>query len=350
MIVICLILYFLSWALSNQTLLFLGGLVMARSVKYLGKLEAKLSDQETREGWWEELRNEIRNHAKVLCCTHIIGYVENCTAFGDICVLSAFGTAATVRYLSHPIGKISRTGYHSGSAGEEDEEDVAHNPTNANVGLLSARDKELHRGLSSHRKGTVVTHARSRNATETSTASRSSQRYNMPESIRLRRRSSNSSVESLNSVAHSNAEVKTNDEKKDNMISKSPKQATATTSTSAGDHMSVSENSDTHALSPVDNKDSVDNDEPDNQPASLRLHRAHREAKACATAHVPYNHNTAPFGFMRLVPCLCCRRKWVPENVLATIEPSPALATRGKGVLLEARVCRTRVSIVFSSQ
>lgn len=50
-----------------------GGLVTARSVKYLGKLASKLSDQETRDGWWSELRDEIRSHARTLCCSHVIG-------------------------------------------------------------------------------------------------------------------------------------------------------------------------------------------------------------------------------------------------------------------------------------
>lgn len=54
----------------------IGGLVTARSVKYLGNLASKLSDQETRDTWWLELRSEIRNHARVLCCSHVIGYLE----------------------------------------------------------------------------------------------------------------------------------------------------------------------------------------------------------------------------------------------------------------------------------
>jgi hypothetical protein len=60
-----------------------GGLVTARSVKYLGNLASKLSDQETRDSWWAELREEIRAHAKVLCCTHVIGYLEASTIHGE---------------------------------------------------------------------------------------------------------------------------------------------------------------------------------------------------------------------------------------------------------------------------
>jgi C2 domain len=74
-----------------------GGMVTARSVKYLGNLASKLSDQETRDCWWTELRDEIRAHAKILCCSHIIGYLEASTIHDDVAVLSITGTAATVR-------------------------------------------------------------------------------------------------------------------------------------------------------------------------------------------------------------------------------------------------------------
>ena len=58
-----------------------------------------MSDQETRDGWWSELRDEIRSHARTLCCTHVVGYVEASTIHDDVCVLSITGTAATVRGL-----------------------------------------------------------------------------------------------------------------------------------------------------------------------------------------------------------------------------------------------------------
>ena len=77
----------------------IGGLVTARCVKYLGNLASKLSDQETRDSWWSELRDEIRAHAKILCCSHVVGYLEASTIHDDVCVLSITGTAATVRGL-----------------------------------------------------------------------------------------------------------------------------------------------------------------------------------------------------------------------------------------------------------
>ena len=165
----------------------LGGLVIARSVKFLGKLEATLSDQETREEWWEELRDEIRGHAKVLCCNYICGYCETFSIFGDVCVLSCIGTAAVLTNLSRSILTVKNT-------------------------------------------------------------SLPAPRLKVP--------------------------------------------------------------------------------------------------KPCEYSHVPYSHSRAPFAFMRLVPCLRCRKSWVPEVLLTTVEPPSSLPYKGKGVLLEARTCRNRKASV----
>ncbi|RMX68609.1 hypothetical protein KXD40_007758 [Peronospora effusa] len=78
----------------------LAGIVSARSVKYLGKLATNLADQETRDSWWLELREEyfevkhqldmhIRAHAQSLQCPFVIGYTESCTIHDDVCVISA---------------------------------------------------------------------------------------------------------------------------------------------------------------------------------------------------------------------------------------------------------------------
>lgn len=74
-----------------------------------------------------------------------------------------------------------------------------------------------------------------------------------------------------------------------------------------------------------------------------RCIRSNRMPSSCNMAHVPYHHKTAPFAFMRLVPCQICKRKWVPETVLSTVEPPPQLEIRGRGQFLEARICRNRV-------
>ena len=87
---------------------------------------------------------------------------------------------------------------------------------------------------------------------------------------------------------------------------------------------------------------SLINPNPNPVPSTTATVRPRKMRRPCAFAHVPYNHNTAPFSFMRLVPCLTCRRKWVPETILSTIEPPTSILVKGKGQLLEARVCRQR--------
>ncbi|KAG0238402.1 hypothetical protein BGW42_005635 [Actinomortierella wolfii] len=73
------------------TILNLGGIVSARSVKLIDN-----DDVETRDAWWDELRNEIKSHARQLDCSHIIGYQENATINDELIVLSAYGTAANL--------------------------------------------------------------------------------------------------------------------------------------------------------------------------------------------------------------------------------------------------------------
>lgn len=45
---------------------------------------------------------------------------------------------------------------------------------------------------------------------------------------------------------------------------------------------------------------------------------------------------------MRMVRCGICGNKWVPEMLIASIEPPPGLAMMGKGTFIQARVCRQR--------
>ncbi|XP_040568633.1 C2 domain-containing protein 5 isoform X3 [Lepeophtheirus salmonis] len=72
-------------------LFHLGGFVSTRSVKLLDDLE---EDSVTRDGWWQEIRREIRSHARALGCSIIVGYSEEITIWEDVVVLYASGTAA----------------------------------------------------------------------------------------------------------------------------------------------------------------------------------------------------------------------------------------------------------------
>lgn len=62
-----------------------------RSVKLLEGLE---DDSETRDGWWQEIRQEIRSHARCLGCNVVVGYTEDTVIWEDVVVLCASGTAA----------------------------------------------------------------------------------------------------------------------------------------------------------------------------------------------------------------------------------------------------------------
>ncbi|TRY58633.1 hypothetical protein DNTS_024782 [Danionella cerebrum] len=54
-------------------LLHVGGVVSARSVKLLDRIHNP-DEPETRDAWWEEIRQEIKSHAKALGCHAVVGY------------------------------------------------------------------------------------------------------------------------------------------------------------------------------------------------------------------------------------------------------------------------------------
>uniref|UniRef100_A0A3Q2DQR4 C2 domain-containing protein 5 n=1 Tax=Cyprinodon variegatus TaxID=28743 RepID=A0A3Q2DQR4_CYPVA len=74
-------------------LVHVGGVVSARSVKLLDRIHNP-DEPETRDAWWEEIRQEIKSHAKALGCHAVIGYSENTSICEEVCILSASGTAA----------------------------------------------------------------------------------------------------------------------------------------------------------------------------------------------------------------------------------------------------------------
>ncbi|XP_054882944.1 C2 domain-containing protein 5 isoform X16 [Poeciliopsis prolifica] len=113
-------------------LVHVGGVVSARSVKLLDRIhnpdlihssrhsimrmermkkgrqrrgqdrQWNVADEpETRDAWWEEIRQEIKSHAKALGCHAVVGYSENTSICEEVCILSASGTAAILnpRYM-----------------------------------------------------------------------------------------------------------------------------------------------------------------------------------------------------------------------------------------------------------
>ena len=270
-----------------------GGLVMAKAVKFLGKLASSLSDQETREGWWEELRSEIKNHASTLCCTHVIGYSELSTIYGDVCVLTCSGTAATVKGFTHPTLYAAPTSTSTPLAG-------GGGTTAAAAGGGGGGDTGQ-----SHPIEFSPSSDRERDPSYTN----SNPPHGLPGSLDSK---SNSKSSASNNLVLSDTEQPPNP---------NPNRAQkALFGRGSGRGMRGGGGG----------------------GGGFAMTSSRRAARPCAIAHVPYNHNHAPFSFMRLVPCLMCRKHWVPEYILTSVEPPSSLPTRGKGRLLEVVVHRSR--------
>jgi hypothetical protein len=62
---------------------------------------------------------------------------------------------------------------------------------------------------------------------------------------------------------------------------------------------------------------------------------------ACSICHIPYTRESAPFR-VSLSTCQICKKKLVPELLLATIEPPQNMPIAGAGIYIEARVCRAK--------
>jgi hypothetical protein len=87
--------FFTLASLPSGVLGHIGGLVTARSVKLLDKINNP-DDPETRDAWWREIRVEMKAHLKAMGCSVIMGYCENTSICDTLCVFSATGTAVTV--------------------------------------------------------------------------------------------------------------------------------------------------------------------------------------------------------------------------------------------------------------
>lgn len=253
----------------------LGGLVLARSVKYFGKNDISADGQDTLTDWWQELREEIKSHAKTLCCRYVIGYSETCAIHGDVCILSAMGTAASLKGLGQSPQMLLIPNY-----SPPGESFYRSPPSKASL-------KDSSGGMDSDGGGSV-------------------------------------DDDVLSPIPHLERR-QTNQSAADSSISHGIGRRSASSDNAADEEVRG-------ILS--------HNHHPHHHHHRKRNRRNKR--RMCTATHVPYNHNTAPFAFMRLVPCLLCKRKWVPETILSTTELPAGLPVRGKGRLLEAKVCRTR--------
>jgi hypothetical protein len=339
----------------------IGGLVTARSVKYLGKLASKLSDQETRDGWWSELRDEVRTHAKTLCCSHVIGYEEFSTIHDDVCVLSITGTAATVRGLPdlHQAKRFLQQ-Y------EYDLEHHNHNHSGGNSSDNAASPnskKRLSRGRSSASSGNSR-RTGSWQSNSQAARDRDHDHHDM---------SPTSSFADATSTNNEEEDERSEDEDDDSFTDggERGKSSKAALGLGEGHHQHHHHE---HRVEPSSRTMRRQKKEARRQRLTAKLLKRNargrssavtggsehenessafatnaaaaaatfldpssaihgifstsvraRLARPCSYCHVPYHHRMAPFSNMKLVPCVQCGKKWVPEVILSTMEP-PAVS------------------------
>ncbi|KAF9918664.1 hypothetical protein BX616_006910 [Lobosporangium transversale] len=204
------------------TVFNLGGIVSARSVKLIEN-----DDVETRDAWWNELRDEIKSHARVLGCSHVIGYQEAATINDELIVLSAVGTAANLDMTAFTPGffdankNLSRSGSISRS--------YVDNPADSFSSSIGGAKASLQNSLKEQQWMELL-------------AKRKSKR---------------------------------------------------------------------------------------------------KQPSACRMCHIPFHRKSSPFP-MSLVKCQKCKKKYVPEILLSTVEPPAELGVVGQSAFVEAHVCRAK--------
>ena len=189
-----------------------------------------------------------RSHAKILCCSHVVGYLEASTIHDGVAILSITGTAASVRGLPD-LTAPSRQLWTNRQPWKNNVDNVNSDNVNDDVDdqnsdvLLEPR----------HSRG-----------------ARRAERVNR----RMRRAAGGSR-------GHSK-------------------------------HLDQGTVNDFSTTSPASTRQLVEyaSRNPESKPV-VTVIRA-RRAKPCSYCHVPYHHRIAPFSNMKLVPCLLCGKKWVP--------------------------------------
>ncbi|KAG0199152.1 hypothetical protein BGX28_007528 [Mortierella sp. GBA30] len=204
------------------TVFNLGGIVSARSVKLIEN-----DDVETRDAWWNELRDEIKSHARVVGCSHIIGYQEVATINDELIVLSAVGTAANLDMTAFTPGffdtgkNLSRSGSISRSYVDNPIENLSTSIGGAKASFQNSLKEQQWMDMLAKRKS------------------------------------------------------------------------------------------------------------------------KRKQPSACRMCHIPFHRKSSPFP-MSLVKCQKCKKKYVPEILLSTVEPPVELGVVGQSAFVEAHVCRAK--------
>lgn len=411
-----------------RTKLHVGGVVMARSVKYLGRVKTSKHDLETRDTWWIELREEVsllkgmcigsqeysvaryadscffyarhkcavlclppfhtlhsfgclfvrydfcyhnyrhcqlRAHAQSLCCTHVLGYTETCSIHDDVCVLSCSGTAATLRALLLPsdalmaldrdLARQTRTAAAQWilDAHAHDEEVAAAEAENDNAARTKVDKDKLESEAPVPNAGSGGQNTDTGGGGGDSDANNASTAADGTVDAEFAATSIKGHHQHRNRIqsGFGRSERRASFNSKEGKTKRSSSAGGAVLGAAAavsggrrrggaGDGVRLN-----HRRSQLGGGLMYGGAAAAAASGPTTLGRASSalrvpRVKPCSAAHVPYAHTQAPFKAMKLVPCALCGRKWVPELLLATVEPPLHLPTRGSGVLLQARVCR----------
>ncbi|KAI8610786.1 hypothetical protein BC830DRAFT_1069490, partial [Chytriomyces sp. MP71] len=237
----------------------LGGLVCATSVKIL---DNSTDSKEVRDSWWQELRDEIKSHARSLKCPLIVGYQESVTICEELVVLYCYGTAASIDHSAFG-GAVGGPGILpplTGKAVGEKSRAASSGGSIENVRLSSGATP----GLPASGTGVMGEDDGAPIPTTPTMFPRGSGLMN----------SFKDSAAGFFDRAH-------------------------------------------------------------------RRRRKKRKNPGCQACHITYSRAESTFQQnMSFSRCGVCKRKYVPEIILSTIEPPFELETIGKGVLVEAHVCR----------
>ncbi|KAL7046610.1 hypothetical protein ACKWTF_002655 [Chironomus riparius] len=224
-------------------IIHLGATVSARSVKLLDK-STNPDDMETRDSWFNELRMEIRGHAKSLGCNVVLGYNETVCVNDDITILSATGTAAIINL------------HYSDSNNHEDGEIKISKTVNPKELLLATSVEETMQTVEENNQKIIIS---------------------------------------------SDIDEKLNGEDINDVL----------------------------------------NNVSANASGNNAINGKHAP-QSCNICHIPYSRSSIQVGGANIGKCCVCKRGYVPDVILATIELPDNLQVVGTGCLIQATVCRPK--------
>ncbi|KAI9357657.1 hypothetical protein DFJ73DRAFT_186947 [Zopfochytrium polystomum] len=277
-----------------------------------------------RESWWVELREEVRSHARTLGCSVIVGYVERASFHGDMAVLYCYGTAAIV-----DMGVLAGG---SGSGG------VSGSGFGLDGSFISRSELRRQRRLRSAGPTMLVEQVASGSFSSFAGEAASAAGASAPVMV-SRKRSSDAAEQlsgsterpsagpGLNVVAASEKRLIEADDKERSSPVDIVAPSSFPSNNSHGQRPSVSGAGSFKDWAMFDQL--------------ARRRRRLGKNPGCQACHITYPRASAAFP-MAFVKCGLCHKKYVPEILLTTMEPPPELRTIGKGVLIEAHVCRLK--------